>query len=74
MSFDTDYYNQLELGILTVALIGALNWGLEAADYNLIDVIGLEDQSGIIYAVIGVAGLIVVADLFFDQRLLGEDD
>lgn len=56
----------VQVAVLLVAGVGALNWGLvELSDTNLItDTLGLSaSNTGLAYIVIGLAGAILVIDL-----------
>lgn len=74
MSYDTDHYTGIEIGVLVVALVGSLNWGLIAlVDTNLIeDTLSLTGNvQTAVYVAIAAAGVVVLLDLLFDQDLLG---
>jgi uncharacterized membrane protein YuzA (DUF378 family) len=63
----------VEKVLLTIAIIGAINWGLIGFfDYNLVDAIfggGVREEtstaSRVVYAIVGLAGLAAVAGLPF---------
>lgn len=72
-AFDRDNYNVTELGVLAVALLGSLNWGLVGvADYNLVtDLIGLSDPA-IAYVIVGLAAAVIASDVALETEILDQ--
>ncbi|PSQ19581.1 hypothetical protein BRD00_01585 [Halobacteriales archaeon QS_8_69_26] len=62
---DKDNLSAVELVVLSVALVGAVNWLLvDAASFNLVTETLGGTNTGIVYTGIGVAGVASLADLF----------
>jgi len=48
----------LDLVVVILVIVGALNWGLEALGYNLVEMIlGVGTLTKIVYGLVGLAGL-----------------
>jgi uncharacterized membrane protein YuzA (DUF378 family) len=58
---------------LILTVLGALNWGLMAFDVNAIQALFSQFPNlvKLIYALIGLAGLVLLADYFSDNRHFG---
>ncbi len=66
----------LELVLVALAFVGALNWGLvEVVDTNVVTEFVPTDYQGIVYTVVGVAGGLGVLDVagVLDIETLRED-
>jgi uncharacterized protein len=56
---------------LALVVVGAINWGLVGLfDWNLVaEIFGTGTVTDVVYAIVGVAGLMMLPRLFEDYRL-----
>jgi uncharacterized membrane protein YuzA (DUF378 family) len=54
----------LDLIVVILVIIGALNWGLVALGYNLVEaILGVGNATKVVYGLVGIAGLYKVYKL-----------
>lgn len=58
--------NTLDNVVKTLVIVGAINWGLHAYDWNIVDkVLGLGSTPAmVVYVLVGLAGLKMLYDTF----------